>query len=130
MSKLYSFEKQYLDKGKSIKVKLFLIHFVDEKNIHYIYSPHLDLTGYGLTEEEAKQSFDIALYEFLDYTIKKKTLGKVLEKLGWKIKGSNKHPKKLIKTKLDDVLKNSYVTEIFNKYHTETFHQQVYIPQL
>ena len=73
-------------------VGLALVEF-EEANVTIVYSPALDLTGYGYSQEEAKQSFTEALHEFLRYTNNKNTLDKVLEELGWVKKGSKTKPK-------------------------------------
>ena len=110
-------------------MRLLLIHFKDENNIHFIYSPHLDLTGYGNNLPEAKASFEIVFDDFIDYTLKKKTLGKVLTKLGWQLKGNQKKPKKIIAPSITSVIsENEYVSDIFDKYATKTFHKDVGIP--
>ena len=70
-------------------VGLSLVEFKEE-DVTIIYSPALDLSGYGHSEVEAKNSFSEALQEFFRYTNNKKTLDKVLKKLGWSIKGSKK----------------------------------------
>lgn len=87
----YIFEGKYQNKATNVKVKLLLVHFEDENKIHFIFSPHLDLTGYGVNKSEARKSFGVVFEDFVDYTIKKKTLGKVLTSLGWEIKGTAKH---------------------------------------
>ena len=61
-------------------VGLSLVEF-EEDNVTIIYSPALDLSGYGYSQPEAKQSFWEALPEFLRYTNNKKTLDKVLKDL-------------------------------------------------
>lgn len=125
----YIFEKGYQNDSRLVKVKLLLIHFEDENNIQFICSPHLDLTGYGDSLSNAKSSFEIALEDFVDYTLKKKTIGKVLSGLGWEIKGSRKKPKKVIAPSITTVIKdNEYVSEIFDKYSTNTFHQEIGLP--
>ncbi len=125
----YIFEGKYRNNLASIKVKLLLIHFEDENKVHFIYSPHLDLTGYGSNLEDARSSFEIVLKDFVDYTLKKKTLGKVLSGLGWELKGSAKKPKKVLAPSITSVIKeNSYVSEIFDKYPVNTYHQEVGIP--
>ena len=43
----YIFEGDYKNKSGNVKVKLLLFHFQDENKVHFIYSPHIDLTGYG-----------------------------------------------------------------------------------
>lgn len=129
--------EEYLFKGNlsfrtdEIKVNLLLIHFEDENDINFIYSPHLDLTGYGRSLEDAKTSFEMALEDFLDYTIKKKTLGNVLSKLGWQSKGTSKKPKKMLAPSITSVIgSNQHVSDIFDKYPVNTFHQEVGMPVL
>ena len=125
----YIFEGKYQNKSTSVKVKLLLFHFEDENKIHFIYSPHLDLTGYGTTFEEARKSFGIVFEDFVDYTLKKKTLGKVLTGLGWKLNGSAQKPKKVLAPSITSVIKdNEYVSEIFDKYPVNTYHQEIGLP--
>ena len=125
----YLFKGDYKNTSGEVTVNLFLLYFKDENGIHFIYSPHLDLSGYGKTEEEAKASFKIAFEDFVDYTLKKKTLGKVLKSLGWTLKGSLKRPKKPVAPSITSVIgENDYVSEIFDKYPVHTFHQEVGIP--
>jgi len=127
----YIFKKGIKKDSGLINVKLLLIHFKDENKVHLIYSPHLDLTGYGNNLTEAKKSFEVALDDFIDYTLKKKTLGKVLKKLGWELKGNVKNPKKLIAPSITSIIgENKYVSEIFDNYSTKTFHQEVGIPAM
>ena len=56
-----------------VKVRLPLIMF-SEDDTQIIYCPALDLSGYGKTEPEARESFEITFDQFLQYTINKKTL--------------------------------------------------------
>ena len=81
----YIFEGKYQNKVGSVKVKLLLFHFEDENKVHFIYSPHLDLTGYDNNFEEARKSFEIIFADCIDYTLKKKILNKVLTGLGWEL---------------------------------------------
>jgi hypothetical protein len=125
----YISEGKYQNKSASVKVKLLLFHFKDENNVHFIYSPHLDLTGYGNNFEETRKSFEIVFEDFVDYTLKKKTLGKVLTGLGWELRGSDKRPKKVIAPSITSIIKdNEYVSEIFDKYPVNTYHQEVGLP--
>ena len=125
----YIFEGKYQNKSASVKVMLLLFHFEDEHKVHFIYSPHLDLTGYGNNFEEARKSFEIVFEDFVDYTLKKKTLGTVLTGLGWELKGSAQRPKKVIAPSITSVIKdNEYVSEIFDKYPVNTYHQEVGLP--
>ena len=125
----YLFHGDFKNKVGEVKVKLLLVNFKDENNIHFIYSPHLDLTGYGQSLDEAKKSFEIVFEDFIDYTLKKKSLGKVLSKLGWQLKGTIKKPQKVLAPSITSIIsKNDYVSEIFDKYPVSTYHQEVGIP--
>ncbi len=125
----FLFEGKIKTDSSRVVVKLFLIHFEDENKVHFVYSPHLDLTGYGNNLEEAKNSFEISLEDFIDYTVKKKTIGKVLADLGWEVKGSSRKPKKLLAPSITSVIRdNNYVSEIFDKYPANTFHEEVGLP--
>jgi hypothetical protein len=125
----YIFRGDYKNKSGNVKVKLILFHFQDETNVHFIYSPHLDLTGYGYSLDEAKKSFEITFNDFVDYTLNKKTLGKVLKQLGWEIKGKAKKPQKVLAPGIGSVIRdNDYVSEIMDKYQVNTFHENVGLP--
>lgn len=95
-------------------VGLSLVEFKEE-NVTIIYSPALDLSGYGHSQVEAKNSFSEALHEFFRYTNNKKTLDKVLKKLGWSIKGSKKKPKFNPPKDSELVKSNPLYNEIVNK---------------
>ncbi len=125
----YHFKGKGEHKGIKANVKLFLIHFQDEQKVHFIYSPHLDLTGYGQSIGEAKNSFEMVFEDFIDYTLKKKTLTSVLTKLGWVKKGGGRMPKNLLAPSITDVIKdNKHVSDILDKYPTKTYHKEVGIP--
>lgn len=67
-----------------VNVELNILSF-EEDGIKYVYSPALDLTGYGNSEDEAMKSFKVMLEEFIHYTENKKTIYKELERLGWTV---------------------------------------------
>jgi len=83
--------KQIGFKGKvkkglvTVNVSVPLLSF-KEDDTFIVYSPALDVSGYGDTEEEARKSFELTLEEFINYTINKKTFQSELTRLGWKIK--------------------------------------------
>lgn len=64
----------------------------EENDIHFQYSPELDLTGYGKSALEAHSSFEQTLNDFISYTLNKDTLFDELERLGWT---TNKKKKRL-----------------------------------
>jgi hypothetical protein len=109
-----------------VKFNLPLIKF-QEEDVYFIYSPALDLTGYGRTEEEAKASFGETIDQFLDYTIKKKTLFSELRKLGWKVtkKKISQSP-----SLVDMITKNNYLAEIFEQKQYQKLNQTISIPEL
>lgn len=67
--------------GINVELSVFLFR---EGNVYHAYSPELDIVGYDNTEEGAKQSFEIALKEYIDYTLINKTLEADLLAHGWK----------------------------------------------
>lgn len=125
----YFFQGDFKNNKSQVKINLLLIHFKDENEIHFIYSPHLDLTGYGQNLKDAKKSFEIVFEDFIDYTLKKKTLGKILLDLGWELRGSAKKPKKVLAPSITSIISNNeFVSDIFDKYPVNTFHKLVGIP--
>ncbi|MFN7705111.1 MAG: hypothetical protein ACK5OS_10855 [Chryseotalea sp.] len=124
MPKNLGHSSQYSDGRKMINVKLSLIEF-EEDGLYFIYSPALDLTGYGKTEKEAKQSYNLAMEEFLKYTSHKETIFQELERLGWTI--SKK--KKLSAPSLSALLQSrSYLDEIFTEKNFRKTDETVAIP--
>ena len=117
-------------KQGEVKVRILLFHFTDEQGIHFVYSPHLDLTGYGHSLTEAKTSFEVVFEDFLDYTIKKATLGSLLQKMGWKKqKGTLKKPVKSLSPSITTVIAgNKYISDLFDKYPLQTFYKEVGMP--
>lgn len=71
--------------NKQIKLNITVVFF-EENGIHYAFMPSMDLTGYGNTQKEAKESLKVVLDEFLRYTINKNTFLSELKRLGWKAK--------------------------------------------
>jgi hypothetical protein len=75
-----------------VKIAVDILEY-DEDGLFFIYSPALDLIGYGESPEEAKHSWETVLCEYIQYGLNKKTLFKDLENRGWKIKNKNEiHP--------------------------------------
>ncbi len=102
MSKL-KFTSSYNDGKNSINLELSL-YLWEENGIHYVYSPSLDVTGYGNTEVEAKTSFEVTLDEFITYTHNKKTIFEELEHLGWAV---NKKKKRVHSPDLEELLSDN-----------------------
>ncbi len=123
MPKNLGHTSNYRDERNWINVKLSLIEF-EEEGLHFVYSPALDLTGYGKTEVEAKESYSQAMEEFLTYTSPKKTAFEVLKHLGWVIK-----KKKVSAPSLSELLQSrSYLEEIFTEKQFRKTDETVCIP--
>ena len=55
-------------------IETFLsIYLFEEDGLTYAACPTLDITGYGNSEQEAKDSLGVMIEEFFDYTTKKNT---------------------------------------------------------
>jgi hypothetical protein len=105
-------------------ISLLLVEFAED-NVTIIYSPALDLSGYGNSEDEAKESFNIALHEFLRYTSNKNTFNDVLIELGWEIKGSKKNPKFKPPLNSDLAQNNPLYNGIINGKNHKVFSQDI-----
>ena len=98
----------------------------EENGLQVIYSPSLDLFGYGKTLSTARTSFTLTLEEFINYTTHKKTLDKVLKKLGWIVKKNNKS---FVAPSLGYMLdENKQFNEIFNTKDFKKFNEQIQVP--
>ena len=112
------------NRGK-IDFNLPVIKF-QEDDIFFYYTPALDLTGYGKTEQEAYDSFQQSLGQFLDYTTNKKTLFDQLKKLGWKV-----NKKSWVVPSLKDmIIENDYLAEIFEEKAYTKFNHTVSFPAI
>lgn len=110
--------------GCVFQVGLSLIEFI-ENDVTIVYSPALNLSGYGYNSDEAKNSFNIALHEFFQYTNNKKTFDKVLIELGWTIKGSKKKPKMEAPLNSDLIAKNPLYNDIINSKNYKVYKEDV-----
>lgn len=106
------FTGTFKDKNKFLDISIILYEFMDEDNVFFVYSPHLDISGYGKTPSDAKESFKVALDDFLSYTLNKKTLHQELIRLGWKA-----DKKKIIIPKMQTLIQErEFLSQIFDKY--------------
>jgi len=116
-------EGQFPNQGVSVKLSLFT--FIED-NVHVVYSPALDLYGYGNDEHEARHSFKVSLDEYVKYTTDKKTVEKDLKKYGWKI---DKDHKTLNSPDVFSLLEtNKSFRNIVNKKAFKKFDLDVQIP--
>ena len=110
---------------KSIKVNLQVLFF-EEDAIFYAFMPSFDLTGYGNSEEEAKESLTVVLDEFLRYTLNKNTLFIEMQRLGWNIR-SKKKP--IYAPQMSDLINNNdQLKDIINSKQFTSTNYQVNVP--
>ena len=110
-----------------ILINLDIIIFNEGESI-IVYCPSLDLSGYGYSEVEAKESFDTVLSEYFRYTIIKKTVKADLIRLGWKMKNDIKP---IQPPTLQRVLReNENFSRIFNTYDFRKTVKQVELPAI
>lgn len=129
MSKNHRINVDFKNAEAKVKANIVLISFKEEDNF-IVYSPHLEVTGYGKSEEEAMESFNHSLGVVLDYTVNKKTLHEELISLGWELKkGTAKNPKKINAPSWGDLIKNNAsLEELLNNQNITTSHKEVAIP--
>ena len=115
--------------GKKVEVGLSLLAYLEEE-LHVIFSPALDMFGYGITDKEARKSFDETLEEFLRYTANKGTLQAELLRLGWKAAGRQSH--RVFKApEFSRLLRqNEQLQEIVNHKDFHKYDQRVELPAL
>ena len=129
MKSKYVFTGDFGSKNINVKVGLDIISF-KEDDTRIVYSPALDLSGYGDNEAEAKKSFENALAEFLRYTINKNTLHAELISLGWKV-DKRKREKLYEPPYLDKLLQErEYLTDIVRNKPFRRTTKQVDMPVL
>ena len=108
---------------KQIEVYVDLIEYLEDA-VYFVYSPALDLVGYGKTHGEARQSWETVLEEYVSYTMNKNTLIKDLQSRGWSVKG-----KKVKSPSLTWMLENnSDLSNVYNKHDFSKRRQPVSLP--
>ena len=122
-----NFGSRFNSDKAEIEVNLALLEFMEDDNF-MIYSPALDVTGYGKTKEEAMRSFDISLKEFFRYTVNKSTIGKELIRLGWEF---NKQMTKFKQPSFNELLRDrEYLNEVVNDKEFSKVNSKYKIPAL
>lgn len=111
--------------SEGVEMRLTLFSYIEE-NVHVIYSPHLDLYGYGNDEEEARRSFSSTIEEYITFTHENNTLEKDLEKIGWKI---NRQSGRVDFPQIAQLLQhNPHFGDVLANRPLKTYHQRVSIP--
>ncbi len=117
------------NKRGQIETILSLLSF-KEKEVFIVYSPALDLSGYGYTEVEANESFKETLKEFFRHTSSKESLVKELRRLGWKITGTMKNQKISSAPDLSDLIQNNdELRKLFTEKEFTKYNKKVRIPE-
>ena len=125
MNDKLNFKAELSNEKTTIKTELTLIAFEDE-NVHFVYCPALDITGYGYNNNEAKESFAQTLKMYLEYTTDKNTLIKDLESHGWTVKNK----RKLKAPDFDFLLhRNKEFKRIVSKRNFRKYNEQVQFPE-
>jgi hypothetical protein len=125
MSQL-NFSGQLNYKGNSVKVRLGMYLFKDGE-AHIVYCPALDLSAYGDSEEQAKQSFADILGMTIKYMLNKRTMKDDLTKHGWQIKSLKQN--KIKAPSFETMLKNNdSFREILEREEYMKYEQDINIP--
>jgi predicted RNase H-like HicB family nuclease len=120
------FRGKFINKStQSVEVRMDLIEY-EENNIYFVYSPALDLIGYGTTQQEARESWQTVLEEYFTYTLNKKTLVKDLESRGWTVK----HNKKQFTPPTFSwmVLNNQQLKEVYDNHNFKKVSEPISMP--
>jgi len=121
------FAGTYTKGTKTLEAELSVIQF-EEDGVMIVYSPSLDLSGYGKSVKEARESFNEALAEFIRYTLNKSTFEKELRALGWRISGK-RSSRKYQQPHLDDLLRDkAYLSDIVREKEFQRFNARVALP--
>lgn len=78
-------QNKIINKNGTLNVSLDVYVFMDG-DAYIAYSPALDLSGYGETEQAAKESFSIVIDQYISYAVAHKTLVKDLRAHGWRVR--------------------------------------------
>jgi hypothetical protein len=99
----------------------------EEDGCQIMFCPALDISGYGKTEPEAQESFNIALGEFFLYTTHKNTFTSELQRMGWTIRKSKRKP--MTPPPMSELLsKNDNFSRIFDNFPYRKINQSISMP--
>lgn len=124
--KTHTFDAQYSDGNTKVSFSVGVYMF-KEDDTFISYCPALDLSGYGMTETEARNSFAQTIGMYIEYCLHKNTLVKDLQKHGWNIKSMKQ--KKIKAPDINQMMENNpdFKEIIESKEYTE-YLEQVKIP--
>jgi len=110
---------------EGVDVPLALLSYVEE-GVHVIYSPALDLYGYGNDELEARAGFATTLEEYLSFTAEENSLSADLSRLGWVVNPQSHSVTMPAWTSLLD--KNPYLNDVIMNRPFKKFDQPTRFP--
>ncbi len=115
--------------GQHIEVNVKVVQFKDSGS-YIVYSPDLDVYGYGKTVKEARDSFALSLSEFFNYIINKGTFASEMKRLGWK-KKKRKGIVYFSKPNIKEILsKNSSFLDILSNKNYSSYNITIPIPKI
>lgn len=89
------------------------VYIWEEDNVHFVYAPALDLTGYDKSEKKAKESFTLVLNETIKYMHNKDSIFNELERLGWAV---NRKKKRVSAPNIQELMEdNESFKDLLNK---------------
>jgi len=120
----FEYSRAFNNPKVTVIMQLSLVAYVDDDDIHYVYCPALDLTGYGHTDEEATSSFEKTIELYLEYTVNKQTFVADLKAHGWNLKN-----KKIVSPSFRDMIKrNKDFENIIENRNFTKFTRNIKIP--
>lgn len=113
------FDAKYKRKDTSIDIHLSVYIFIED-GTNIAYCPALDISGYGESEAQAKESFAQVVKQYIEYGISRGTLLKDMKKHGWGIDNNKMNSPLTIKMiKKNDVLRDIVENKDYCKYSEE-----------
>ena len=100
----HSFDAQYSDGRTKVSFSVG-VYLFKEGETFIAYCPALDVSGYGNTETESKESFAQSVGMYIEYCLHKNTLVQDLQKHGWSIKSMKQ--RKIKAPDFDTMLRNN-----------------------
>ena len=107
-----------------VNVNLEVLIFMED-NVYIAYSPALDISAFGETEDQAKEEFGNNMRSYITYCMNKKTLLQDLKAHGWTVKSKNR-----IKAPTEEQLikMNHTYNDIRNNKNYKTIREDIAIP--
>lgn len=97
-----------------IRLKLTVLCF-QESEMYVMYSPELEVTGYGETVKEAGDSLALSIRLFFDHYSSNEAIVIQLKKLGWIADSASKNSAKLLPPPASKLFNKKTVRELFSR---------------